>query len=66
MNLTKEQRKKLLRETIRVIESSSTIPEATEKLGLKAPAALYARLKRAGYKVVRSNRLKVVKDVLDS
>jgi hypothetical protein len=62
MNLTKDQRNKLIKETIKVIESSSSIPEATEKLGLKAPAALYARLKKAGYKVVRANKLKVVKD----
>lgn len=62
MNLTKEQRKQLIRETIKVIESSNTIPEATQRLGLKAPAALYARLKKAGYKVVRANKLKVIKD----
>jgi hypothetical protein len=61
MNLTKEQRKELLKETIKAIESSETIPEATRKLGLKAPAALYARLKKAGLKVVRMNKLKVVK-----
>jgi hypothetical protein len=62
MNLTKDQRKQLIKETIKIIESSSTIPEATKRLGLKAPAALYARLKKAGYKIVRENKLKVVKD----
>lgn len=62
MNLTKEQRRLQLKETIRVIESSNTIPEATQRLGLKAPAALYARLKKAGYRVVRANKLKVIRD----
>lgn len=61
MNLTKEQRKQMLKDTIKAVESSANIPEALEKLGLKSRQALHKRLQSHGYVIIRFPRLKVVK-----
>jgi transcriptional regulator of acetoin/glycerol metabolism len=48
-----------IKQTIKVIEASESIPKAAESLGINR-YSLYKRLRRRNLKVIRTNKLKVV------
>jgi DNA invertase Pin-like site-specific DNA recombinase len=50
-----------LKATIAAIESSSTVQEAAEKLEV-GRMTIYNRIGKNGYKIIKSHKLKVVKN----